>query len=108
MTERIIPNESPISAQPRETQPRVVSVEIGELILDGFGPLGSRHLNAGPRDSGRQRGRRPGEARAAAAFRRELARELAVAGPAAEQLASVIADAVLRQLTATPGQSGAR
>jgi hypothetical protein len=88
----------------------VVNVEIGELILDGFGPMGSRPVTSRQNDSGRQGARRPAPdrpdaARAAAALRRELARELAVAGPEAEQLASAIADAVFRQLTAPPRRS---
>jgi hypothetical protein len=69
---------------------RVINVEIGELVLEGFGPLDSRPVSS----------RRPNAARAA--FRRELARELTDADPAAGQLAEAIADTVFRQLTARP------
>lgn len=92
-------NGSPTHRPP--SPPRVVDVEIDELILDGFGPMDSR-----PANSRRPNSHRPYSARAAEAFRRELARELAVAGPAAEQLAGAIADAVFRQLAAERG--GAR
>jgi hypothetical protein len=94
---------------------RVVNVEIGELILDGFGPLDSRParsrpvnpargIAAGPDpgrlDAGRRHPRKPDTARAAEAFRRELARELGDAVPDPEQLAAAIAAAVFRQLAA--------
>jgi hypothetical protein len=82
---------------------RVVNVEIGELILGGFGPADLR-----PAGGSRVRSGRAGSAHAAEAFRRELARELSVAGPAAEQLAGTIADAVFRQLSEPPPRGGAR
>jgi hypothetical protein len=84
--------------EPRPPSPaRVVNVEIGEVILDGFGPLDSRTVDS----------RRPNAHPAAEAFRRELARELAatVRGPEAGQLAEAIAGAVFRQL-ATPRPRG--
>jgi hypothetical protein len=82
---------------------RVVNVEIGELILDGFGPADLR-----PARARRVPTARAGSAHAAEAFRRELARQLSVAGPAAEQLAGTIADAVFRQLSEPPPRGGAR
>jgi hypothetical protein len=82
---------------------RIVNVEIGELILDGFGPADLR-----PPGARRGRSARAGSAHAAEAFRRELARELSVAGPAAEQLAGTIADAVFRQLSEPPPRGRAR
>jgi hypothetical protein len=82
---------------------RVVNVEIGELILDGFGPADLR-----PGNARRVRSGRAGSAHAAEVFRRELARELSVSGPAAEQLAGTIADAVFRRLSEPPPRGGAR
>jgi hypothetical protein len=126
MTDPLSQNETATSAQPTEPAGRVVNVEIGEVIFDGFGPVHYRPVTSGPvtsspvparsgssrqGDSGRQAGRRQAAGRlgaaAAAAFRRELARELAVAGPEAEQLATAIADAVFRQLKLPP-RGGAR
>ena len=115
MTERISPNSSGVPAHRLPSPEPVVNVEIGELILDGFGPLDSRPVDSSPVNSRRPNSRRlasghPDTARAAEAFRRELARELAdaVAGPAAEQLAGTIAGAVFRQLAAPPRRGGAR
>lgn len=82
---------------------RVVNVEIGELILDGFGPADLR-----PASARRVRSGRAGSAHAAEAFRRELARELSVSGPAAEQLAGTIADAVFRRLSEPPPRGRAQ
>jgi hypothetical protein len=89
---------------------RVVNVEIDELIFDGFGRLDSRPENSGRPGSRRQPPGRPDTARAAEAFRRELVRELAEAmtGPAAEELAGTIADAVFRQLAGARQRGGAR
>jgi hypothetical protein len=122
MTEQISPNERAVPAHRPPSPERVVNVEIDELILDGFGPLDSRpghwrpansrrpdsrpvsgRLNSAPLDSARMN-----SARAAEAFRRELARELAGVGPAAEDLATAIADAVFRQLAAQQQRGGAR
>jgi hypothetical protein len=119
MNEQISPNESgmPARARPspgpdagagvpalRSPSPeRVVNVEIGELILDGFGPADLR-----PAGASRVRSGRAGPAHAAELFRRELAQELSVSGPAAEQLARTIADAVFRQLSEPPPRGGAR
>lgn len=95
MNEQIFHNDGGMTPPRPASPPRVVNVEVGELILDGFDPLDSRPENP----------RHPNAARAV--FRRELARELADAGPAAGQLAEAIADAVFRQLTARP-RGGAR
>jgi hypothetical protein len=87
---------------------RVVNVEIGELILDGFGLTDLRPADPRPAGARRVRSGRAAPAHAAEAFRRELARELSVAGPAAGQLAATIADAVFRQLSEPPPRGGAR
>ena len=108
MNEQVSPNDSGVPAPGPASAGPVVSVEIGELILDGFGPVDARPVNSRRTDSGRPNSGRPDSGRAAEAFRRELARELAVAGPAAEQLATAIADAVFRQLSAPPRRGGAR
>lgn len=111
MKEQITPNGDGVTAHPPAPDGRVVNVEIGELILDGFGPLNSRPPDSRPPDSRRADSRRADSARAAAALRRELARELADAGAApreAERLAATIADAVFRQLSAPPREGGAR
>ncbi|HTU76775.1 MAG TPA: hypothetical protein VMG38_24965 [Trebonia sp.] len=77
----------------------------------GSGREGTGRPGSGREGSGREASGWPGPRRpaarldataAAAALRRELARELAGAGPEAEQLARAIADAVFRQLTAAP------
>ena len=101
-------NDTPAPRPP--APPSVLNVEIGELILDGFGPLDSPPVNSRRPNSRRPDSPRADSARAAEAFRRELARELAdsMTGPAAEQLAGTIADAVFRQLAAPPRRGGAR
>ena len=119
MTEQISPNERAVPAHRPPSPERVVNVEIDELIFDGFGPLDSSPGDSTffPRaESFRVRGAMtPGtrnislnSVRAAAAFRRELARELAddMEGPAAEELAGTIADAVFRQLAAAQRRRG--
>jgi hypothetical protein len=129
MIEQISPNERAVPAHLPPSPERVVNVEIDELILDGFGPLDSPpghwrpansrrpdsrpvsgRLNSAPLDSARMNSARMNSAHAAEAFRRELARELAdtMTGPAAEQLATAIADAVFRQLAAQQQRGGAR
>jgi hypothetical protein len=107
MNEQISPNDSGVPAPGPASAGPAVSVEIGELILDGFGPVdgrpvNSRRMDSGRPNSGRPNSGRPDSGRAAEAFRRELAREFAdtMAGPAAEQLAGTIAEAVFRQLAA--------
>jgi hypothetical protein len=102
MNEQISPNDSGVPAPGPASAGPAVSVEIGELILDGFGPVDGRPVNSRRMDSGRPNSGRPDSGRAAEAFRRELAREFAdtMAGPAAEQLAGTIAEAVFRQLAA--------
>jgi hypothetical protein len=112
--ERVV-NDGGVPAGRPAAAGRVVNVEIGELILDGFGPLDSRAAksrpvdparrdaarpNPGRLDAGRRHSRGPDTARAAEAFRRALARELGDAVPDAEQLAAAIAAAVFRQLAA--------
>ena len=128
MTEQFSPNERAVPAHVPPSPEHVVNVEIDELIFDGFGPLDSRpvdwrlvnsagrdsrradsrRVNSGRVNSGRAHSARLNSARAAEAFRRELARELADAGPAAEQLATAIADAVFRQLAAPQRRRGPR
>jgi hypothetical protein len=102
MNEQISPNDSGVPAPGPASAGPAVSVEIGELILDGFGPVDGRPVNSRRMDSGRPNSGRPDSGRAAEAFRREPAREFAdtMAGPAAEQLAGTIAEAVFRQLAA--------
>lgn len=100
MKEQISPNESGVPAHRPASAGPVVNVEIGELILDGFGPLDPRTAGSRTADSGRPGSAGPYPARAAAALRRELARSLGDAVPDAEQLAAAIAGAVFRQLAA--------
>lgn len=97
---RVAAGEGDTSARGPLSPGRVVNVEIGELILDGFGPLDPRTAGSRTADSGRPGSAGPYPARAAAALRRELARSLGDAVPDAEQLAAAIAGAVFRQLAA--------
>jgi len=108
MNEQTDPNGAGVPAHRPPPPELVVNVEIDELIFDGFGPLDSRPANSGRPDSRHGPLGRPDTARAAEAFRRELARELAdaVTGAAAEQLAPAIADAVFHQLTAPRQRRG--
>jgi hypothetical protein len=114
MNEQIFHNDGGIPLPSPASSGRVVDVEIDELILDGFGPLDSRPADWSQVNSGRPNARHPysgrlNAARAAEAFRRELARELAatVTDLEAGQLAQAITDAVFRQLAARP-RGGAR
>jgi hypothetical protein len=115
MTEQISPNERRVPAHLPPSPERVVNVEIDELIFDGFGPLDSGPGNWRPVNSRRPNSRHPAPgppqtARAAEVFCRELVRELAgvMTGPAAEQLATTIADAVFSQLAAPHQRRGPR
>lgn len=102
------PGPDALAGVPTPSSERVVNVEIGELILDGFGPADLRPAGARRVRSARAGSAPAGSAHAAEAFRRELARELSVAGPAAEELAGTIADAVFCQLSEPPPRGGAR
>jgi hypothetical protein len=118
MTEQISPNERRVPAHLPPSPERVVNVEIDELIFDGFGPLDSPPANSrrpnsrppGRPETARLNSARLNSDRAAEAFRRELVRELggAMTGPAAEELAGTIADAVFRQLAAPHQRRGPR
>jgi hypothetical protein len=107
MNEPTGPNGSGVPAHRPPPPELVVSVEIDELVFDGFGPMDSLLGNSGRPGYRHKTPGRPDTARAAEAFRGELVRELSdsMTGPAAGQLAGAIANAVFRQLAA-PRQPG--